>query len=471
MTASAAEVVLPSREDPVVAAGAGLVGGPAGRRVRGTRAVAVLLLLTALSGVLALMDKQPCRANAWTSDSMYPQMCYSDIAFLYRGRAGLPDAGNPYAAVDGGAQALEYPVLTGGFMWVAAWVTKAVDGGAGLVDRSRTFFDVNVVLLTACALATTWLIARTAGRRPWDAALFALAPGLVLTAFINWDLLAVALTAGFLLAWARSRPVLAGVLLGLAVAAKFYPVVLLGPLLVLALRAGRMPVFWRTAGSAVLAWLVVNLPVAVLWPSGWGAFYSLSQERGAGFGSLWYVFERAGHPLPSWALNPVASGSLLLLCLGIGWLALAAPRRPRLGQLAFLVVVAFAVTNKVYSPQYVLWMLALYPLARPRWRELIVWATAEALYFVAVWWHLQALTHPTTAFVPEWTHSGATLLRILVTLWVAGLVVRDIWSPEHDPIRADGSDDPAGGPFDRAPDQVTLTRFRDRAVPGPALSA
>ena len=193
-------------------------------------------------------------------------------------------------------------------MWVAAWVTKAVDGGAGLVDRSRTFFDVNVVLLTACALATTWLIARTAGRRPWDAALFALAPGLVLTAFINWDLLAVALTAGFLLAWARSRPVLAGVLLGLAVAAKFYPVVLLGPLLVLALRAGRMPAFWRTAGSAVLAWLVVNLPVAVLWPSGWGAFYSLSQERGAGFGSLWYVFERAGHPLPSWALNPVAVG-------------------------------------------------------------------------------------------------------------------------------------------------------------------
>ena len=36
-----------------------------------------------------------------------------------------------------------------------------------------------------------------------------------------------------------------------------------------------------------------------------------------------------------------------------------APRRPRFGAMAFLVIAAFLLTNKVYSPQYVLWLLPL----------------------------------------------------------------------------------------------------------------
>ncbi len=44
-------------------------------------------------------------------------------------------------------------------------------------------------------------------------------------------------------AWAARRTVLAGVLLGLAVATKFYPVFFFGPLLLLCLRAGRLRAF------------------------------------------------------------------------------------------------------------------------------------------------------------------------------------------------------------------------------------
>jgi hypothetical protein len=99
-------------------------------------------------------------------------------------------------------------------------------------------------------------------------------------------------------------------------------------------------------------------------------------------------------------------------------------------------------------------MVALFPLARPRWRDLMIWQAAEALYFVAIWWHLEGLTYPDQANVPEWTHNGATFLRIAATLWVCGLIVRDILAPEHDPIRSDGSDDPAGGVLDGAPDVV-----------------
>jgi hypothetical protein len=156
-------------------------------------------------------------------------------------------------------------------------------------------------------------------------------------------------------------------------------------------------------------------------------------------------------------------GSFLLLCIGIALLALLAPRRPRLWQLGFLVVAAFAMTNKVYSPQYVLWMTALFPLARPRWRDFLLWQAAEVVYFVAVWWHLQGISYPDQAVVPEWTHNGATLLRIVATLYVCAMIVRDVLRPEHDPIRADGSDDPAGGVLDEAPDEPWL-RGREPAA-------
>ena len=76
-----------------------------------------------------------------------------------------------------------------------------------------------------------------------DAALrlaVALSPLVIAQLFTNFDAVAVALATGGLLAWSRRRPVLAGVLLGLGGAAKLYPLLLLIPLLVLCLRAGRL---------------------------------------------------------------------------------------------------------------------------------------------------------------------------------------------------------------------------------------
>ena len=51
--------------------------------------------------------------------------------------------------------------------------------------------------------------------------------------------------------------------------------------------------------------------------------------------------------------------------------------------MAFLVVAAFLMTNKVYSPQYVLWLLPLMILARPKWRDWLIFTAGELIYFVA----------------------------------------------------------------------------------------
>jgi hypothetical protein len=48
------------------------------------------------------------------------------------------------------------------------------------------------------------------------------------------------------------------------------------------------------------------------------------------------------------------------------------------------------------------------------------------------------------------------------------MVVRDILRPEHDPVRADGSDDPHGGVLDRAPDVFAAAAPRP---PAPSRTA
>ena len=83
---------------------------------------------------------------------------------------------------------------------------------------------------------------------------------------------------------------------------------------------------------------------------------------------------------------------MLLACAGVAALALTAPRRPRFAQLAFLIVAAFILTNKVYSPQYVLWLIPLAALARPRWRDFLIWQACEVMYFLGIWMYLAYTT-------------------------------------------------------------------------------
>ena len=51
-----------------------------------------------------------------------------------------------------------------------------------------------------------------------------------------------------------------------------------------------------TAGSAAVAWLVVNVPVMIINFSGWARFYQLSETRSADRGSIWYFFETEHWP-------------------------------------------------------------------------------------------------------------------------------------------------------------------------------
>ncbi|SCL38839.1 Protein of unknown function [Micromonospora pallida] len=347
------------------------------------------------------------------------------------------------------------------------------------INQGMWFYNLNVLVLGALAVVTVAVILALRRRRPWDAALFALAPALLLTATVNWDLLAIGLGALGLLAWARTRPALAGVLLGLAGAAKMWPLFVLGPILVLALRAGKMRAALTALGTAVLTVVAVNLPAAVPYRENWDRFFELNSTRPIDWGTLWYIgryldgkinlgsptgqgpFEWLNVNIPT--LNYLSYALFALACLGVAWLALLAPRRPRLAQLAFLVVAAFLIFSKVWSQQFVLWLLPLAVLARPRWGAFLAWQAAEICYFAAFYGELLGSATSRPVF-PEGVFVLAATLRLATVVLLCVLVVRDVLHPERDPVRATYPDDPDGGPLDGAPDASWAARLRRSLV-------
>ena len=176
-------------------------------------------------------------------------MCYSDTVPLYGAEllnkgmfpyksswVETDSSGTPQTRYDGkpAVRYMEYPVLTGVYQYVSMALAKTYTALSKLVPlpviaEVVMFFDVAAFGLALAWLATVWATAGLSGRRMWDAALVAASPLLIFQIFTNFDALATAFAMGGLLAWARRRPVLAGVLIGLGAAAKLYPAVVLGP--------------------------------------------------------------------------------------------------------------------------------------------------------------------------------------------------------------------------------------------------
>jgi len=458
-------IVHPSDADPVAIGGSEVLGGPIGRYARAAGwwlPIRVLIVITALAYALGYLLDYSCRATGWASPERYEHLCYSDIPPLFSLR-GFADGYLPYLQTPPGGQPLEYPVLTGIFMQIAAVVTTIITNVSTSLDTARTFFDVNVLLLFIPLVITVIATAMTVRRRPWDALMVAAAPTMILAATINWDLLPLAFSGVALVLWSRRYEFTAGLLLGLAIAAKFYPLIFIGGFLLLAIRTGKWREFSQLVLGTAIAWLVVNVPFIIGNFDGWSYFYTFSKSRGEDFGSPWFAMTQWGIPgIPADSLNTVATGAFVILAAGLAVLVLKARHRPRLAQVLFLLIAAFVITNKVYSPQYVLWLIPLAVLARPKWRDFLIWQVGELIYFGAIWWFLVGYGVDNIKGLTPQLYATAVFIHIAATMYFAIMVIRDIVHPEHDPIRTDGfaddCDDPAGGVFDKAPDVFVFGR-------------
>ncbi|WP_337061790.1 glycosyltransferase 87 family protein [Kineococcus sp. G2] len=450
----------PTAADPVLRGASEVLGGPAGRRLTGrvpwwAQPLPVLLALTSVLVALGALTKHRCRALGWSAPDQFTHACYSDLPVVYTS-SGLAAGLGPYA--DG--VSLGQPPLTAALAWLVGLF--APDGTGA--DAQRGYFDAAAVVVLLAALVTVAAAAVAAGaRRRWDALLLALSPLLVLSALVSFDLVGVALATAGLAAWARRRPVTAGLLLGLAVAARTYPLLLLLAIALVALRAGRRRAALTTLAVALAAWAAVNVPVALAAPDAWSAHLRDWFGRAAGYGSPWLLpqlVERAGGDADATGLPPGAV-TALTVCTWVAWvllvalLVLWAPRRPRLPQVAFLLVAGVCLLGPAFPVQASLWLAPLAALAVPRWREHLLWWAAEAASFGAVWLFIAGQSTPERALPPQF-YALFLLLRLAALAWLVVVVVRDVRSPWRDPVRGEGLDDPAGGDVDGRADALVV---------------
>ena len=82
-----------------------------------------------------------------------------------------------------------------------------------------------------------------------------------------------------------------------------------------------------------------------------------------------------------------------------------------------------------------------------------MWQLCEVLVWVLTLTVLLGLSVPAHGIAYGWLVL-VVLVRDALLLAIAALVVRDMWQPWRDVVRAEGADDPGGGVFDGAPDAV-----------------
>jgi len=249
--------------------------------------------------------------------------------------------------------------------------------------------------------------------------------------------------------------VLTGVFLGLGTATKLYPLFLVAALAVICLKDRRWLALVHVVWATALTWVVVNLPAVLTGYHQWKVFWTFNQDRGADLGSAWLAISQATrHDFPVPTINHWSMGILLVWFLAVALVGWRAPVTPRFAQLGYLVVTGFLLVNKVYSPQYVLWLLPLAVLARPRWRDLLIWQAGEVLYFAAVWWYLGEYLVSGSDYEISPAYWIAIVLRVAAELYLAAVIVRDILDPWSDPVDryVSGEPDDSG---DSGPDTTT----------------
>lgn len=370
-----ATVLTDDRNEP-----AGPAGPPRSRRRRAIRAgawSAPAVAVAAVAMTLGGAQKASCVPS--------PQMsCYSDVHSLWSAR-NLASHVLPY--VHGGivgthfvGHELEYPVLTGLFVWLCSLPAHSV----------LTFMLVTMAALAPFGLLTAWMLGRMVGRR---ALYFSAAPTLVWYAFLNWDLLGVWAAVAAVFAWSRGRFRTAGLLLGIGACFKLWPGYLLLPLAADLLCRRR----WRDAVGALVsggaALLAANVPFMIVNFGGWRAPLVFQALRPADLSanSLWSVVAPSVKSVGTVDhLAAGACGLAFVLVLGAGWLRFRREGSFPFVQASMALVAAFIVFGKVHSPQYALWVLpffALLRIGRGWWLLFLagdVWLFAQFAGFSAV---------------------------------------------------------------------------------------
>jgi len=365
-----------------------------------------ILALAVLASLISFAKFSHCEGTNWATPDQYIHACYSDLPALFSER-GLAKTQWPYSS---DTNAVEYPVLTGLVMFITAAV----------VDSPVAYFNINVFFL---ALLFIGLVLLTWKIKPEFGYLLPIAPAMIASLYINWDLWAI-ITMMLAIYWFdRKKYLFSSLAIGISISTKFLPIFLLLPIAFILWRQNCVKELVKYCATTGAMWILINAPFALTTPTGWWRFYKLNLERGADWGSIWLALNQLGLGLAN--TNYLA---LLLLLIGMSAIVIflfKLKSTPTLASIAFIVLASVMVASKVYSPQYVLWLTPLAVIALTASRDLHafwIWQTGEVIYHIAIWQYLAIFTGAKFG-LSAGVYAVLTIVRIGATLylmWVLG---------------------------------------------------
>jgi hypothetical protein len=369
--------------------------------------VRVLVALAILAALLSVAKFSHCANTGWATPDQYVHACYSDLPALFEAR-GLSTNQWPFASDD---NSVEYPVITAMVMYVTSFAANS----------PVSYFNINIFFLILLFIGTVILVRKI---RPEFAYLVPVAPAMIASLFINWDLWAIASMMLAIYWFDRKQYLPSAVLLGISVSTKFLPIFLLIPIVFIFWREAKIKEAIKYVAITFGIWFAINLPFAVTTPTGWWRFYKLNLDRGPDWGSFWLALQQLGVNLTN--LNYLSILLLLIALTSIAILLFELKYTPSLASVAFFVIASVMLASKVYSPQYVLWLTPLAVIALTNTKDLHafwVWQTTETIYHIAIWQHLAQVTDAKFGLGPT-PFAILTLLRIAGTIYLMAVLAR-----------------------------------------------
>jgi hypothetical protein len=416
------------------------------------------LALTAAAVVL-LVVTFAAPSRHWSERSDYSRI--GDIPVYYEHGRPVLDGGVPYRDYR-----LEYPpgalpvFIVPAIRFVARGPTAHAIWRPTTNHPARRYaeaFARLMILLTAAMIGLTWLSLAALDRGGAETVLaLAFLGSIVLVLgfllYTRFDVWPATLTAAALAALLRNRFILAGAALGVAVAAKVYPLVL-APVAVIYVwrRRGKHDALRLLAAAAVVV-VAIFVPFLALAPRGLRSSLDEQFKRGlqiesvgsAGLVAVNHVFHRkvgldySVHAnrtgLEAQELRGplteevrVSLGVLTLVAvlgLAIGFVR-GPPSPDRLVRYAAATVTAVVALGPVLSPQFLIWLLPLVPLVGGRRMFLATGLLAAAVATTHIWFPGHYRTFAQTL------SGGSTALLLSRDLLLLALLVVLVWPAAH----------------------------------------
>jgi hypothetical protein len=367
----------------------------------------ILVVLAILAALLSVAKFSHCANTGWATPDQYVHACYSDLPALFEAR-GLSTNQWPFASDD---NSVEYPVVTAMVLYATSFAANS----------PVSYFNINIFFLILLFIATILVVRKI---RPEFAYLVPVAPAMIASLFINWDLWAIASMMIAIYWFDRKQYLASSVLLGISISTKFLPIFLLIPIVFIFWRDAKMKEAIKYLAITFGIWLAINLPFALTTPTGWWRFYKLNLDRGPDWGSFWLALQQLGINLTN--LNYLSVLLLLIALTTIAILLFELKYTPSLASVAFFVIASVMLASKVYSPQYVLWLTPLAVIALTNSKDLHafwLWQTTEIIYHIAIWQHLAQVTDAKFGLGPT-PFAILTLLRIAGTIYLMAVLAR-----------------------------------------------